>query len=108
MTDPHQTASGSRTFHRRMVWVLIVLLVIAHHDFWWWGSGELVLGFLPIGLAYHMLFSLAAGALWVYAIFCAWPTELEAWADAEQSAGDAQAEARAQLNASRVDGGETR
>ena len=38
-------------------------------------------GFLPIGLAYHALFSLAAGLVWYLAVRFAWPAELEAWAD---------------------------
>lgn len=75
-------AVARRSFHRKMVWLLAAALLIVHHDFWWWDNRTLVAGFLPITLAYHMAFSLAAGGLWVYAIFYAWPSELEHWADA--------------------------
>jgi len=40
-----------------------------------------VFGFLPIGLLYHAIFSLAAGALWACAVKFAWPTHIEEWAD---------------------------
>ena len=41
--------------------VVFVALLILHHDWWFWTDGRLVFGFLPIGLAYHMLISIAAG-----------------------------------------------
>ena len=40
---------------RTLVIALIILLAILHHDWWWWDSKEpLVLGFMPIGLAWHL------------------------------------------------------
>lgn len=73
---------------RRFVWGLVILLGILHYDFWWWGDRSLVLGILPIGLAYHLAFSVAAGVVWALVIRFAWPERIEAWADQpDQPAG---------------------
>ena len=74
---------------RRYVLLAAVVLGLLHHDFWWWDDRTLVLGFLPIGLFYHMLFSLVVAALWIVAVKYAWPDDLEAWAD-ETAAGPEQ------------------
>jgi hypothetical protein len=63
------------------VWVAACSLALLHHDFWWWDSRHLVLGFLPIGLAYHAGISLAAAALWAIACRWAWPEQIERWAE---------------------------
>lgn len=65
---------------RRLIWALVIVLAILHQDFWLWDNQSLLLGFLPIGLGYHMLFSLLAGGLWLLALKIAWPVELENWA----------------------------
>lgn len=62
----------------RLLIFLGLLLALLHHDFWLWDSTDLVLGFLPAGLAYHMLFSLAAALLAILAIKYAWPLEQDA------------------------------
>ena len=62
--------------NRRLMWILFAALVILHHDWWFWNDGRLVFGFLPIGLGYHLVLSLAAGALWGWAALRAWPPEL--------------------------------
>lgn len=66
---------------RRWVWVSAAVLFLLHHDFWWWSDRAVVWGVLPVGLAYHAAFSVAAALLWLAAIRFAWPEELEAWAD---------------------------
>lgn len=66
---------------RRLIWFLAAALFVLHHDFWWWSDRSLVFGFLPVGLAYHAAFSVAAALLWLAANRFAWPEELEAWAD---------------------------
>jgi hypothetical protein len=58
-----------------------VALFILHHDFWNWGSTALVFGFMPVGLAYHVSYSIAAGLLWYLVCRFAWPHSLEKWAD---------------------------
>ncbi len=54
-----------------------------HQDVWLWDSKTLVFGFMPAGLAYHAGFSLVASLVWMAALRFAWPSEVEAWADAE-------------------------
>ena len=53
----------------RMFWIALFVLIVLHHDWWFWNDGTLLFGFLPIGLGYHALISLAAGALWAWAAF---------------------------------------
>ena len=73
-----ETSSG-----KTLVLGLFILLFIAHQDFWLWADDTLVLGFMPIGLAYHALFSVACSCLWALACFKAWPEAVERWADEE-------------------------
>jgi len=68
------------------------MLVVAHHDFWWWDDRTLVLGIIPVGLAYHAAFSIAAALLWALACRWAWPSHIEEWA--QESDGSAPAEDR--------------
>ena len=63
------------------VWLAAITLAILHQDFWFWPDRTLVLGFMPIGLAYHTLFSLLAGCMWAWVVKVAWPAGLEAWAE---------------------------
>ena len=58
------------------VWLLVVILLVAHQDNWLWDNDYLVFGFLPAGLAFHMLISLVAGFTWFLATQFAWPDEL--------------------------------
>lgn len=66
---------------KKLIWLGVMALAILHHDFWWWGDPSLVFGFLPIGLAYHVGFSIAASALWFAYIKFAWPTHIEEFAE---------------------------
>ena len=74
--DSDNSSSG-----RSLVWLLFVVMFLAHQDFWWWEDSSLVFGFLPIGLAYHALFSIGCALLGWLAIRMAWPNELENFAD---------------------------
>ena len=66
---------------KRLVIILALLLALLHQDFWFWDEATLVLGFLPVGLAYHAAFSISAALLWAIAIKVAWPTKLVDWAE---------------------------
>ena len=62
-------------------WLLVLavaVLYVLHQDIWFWRTARpLVFGFLPVGLAYHAAFSIAAsGVLWLLVRF-AWPQHLE-------------------------------
>jgi len=77
--------TGSKTSSgRSLVWLLFVVMFLVHQDFWWWDDSSLVLGFLPVGLAFHGLFSIGCSLLGWLAITKAWPTELEAFADEKE------------------------
>ena len=67
------------SFTVRLGWTLaIVALYLLHQDIWWWNDARpLIAGFLPIGLAYHAGYCLAAALLlWGLTRF-AWPSHLE-------------------------------
>ena len=58
--------------------VLILVVYFLHQDFWNWKRTEpLVLGFLPIGLAYHVFYSILASILMGVLVKFAWPKHLE-------------------------------
>lgn len=54
---------------KKLFWLAFAALVVLHHDWWYWNDGTLVFGFLPVGLAYHVGYSIAATALWAVAVF---------------------------------------
>ena len=56
----------------------VALLFALHQDFWLWNQARpLVFGFLPIGLFYHAVFTLAcSGVLWLL-VLLVWPAHLE-------------------------------
>ena len=66
-----------------IIFVFLVLAVL-HQDFWNWDNSKLVLGFMPVGLAYHALYSIVAATFWALVVIFAWPTKLEKWADGEE------------------------
>ncbi len=56
---------------------MVAVLIVLHHDFWFWEDSRLVMGFLPIGMAYHIGISIIAAAFWFWAIQYAWPTDVD-------------------------------
>ena len=85
-------STAESTSGKILVWGLFLLLFFAHQDFWWWGDDTLVLGFMPIGLAYHALFSVVCSCLWALAVLKAWPEEIERWAAEETPDKEGEAE----------------
>lgn len=61
--------------------IAFIILAVLHQDFWNWDDSNLVLGFMPVGLAYHAAYSLVAVVFWTLVIKFAWPSQLEEWAD---------------------------
>lgn len=61
----------------RVAWLLVVLLLVLHQDWWLWENDELLWGFLPVGLGWHVGISLLAAAFWALACFVWWPRELD-------------------------------
>lgn len=76
--------NGASTFGRRAVWTAFAVLFLLHHDFWNWDDRTLLFGWLPVGLAWHVGFSVAAGVLWAAAVRWAWPEEVERWAESSE------------------------
>ena len=66
--------------NRNVIVFLVVVLAVLHQDVWYWDDPRLVLGFLPVGLAYHAAYSVMCGIVWALAVRFAWPDELEAFA----------------------------
>ena len=58
--------------------VLVMILYVLHQDTWFWRDARpLVLGFLPIGLFYHLCYSVAVTfAMWLL-VRRAWPAHLD-------------------------------
>jgi hypothetical protein len=58
--------------------VLVGMAYLLHQDFWHWNvSRPLVFGIFPIGLFYHIVFTVAvAGLMWLL-VRLAWPAHLE-------------------------------
>jgi len=61
--------------------IVFVILAILHQDEWNWDNATLVFGFMPLGLAYHALYSIVAAVFWALVVKFAWPYYLEEWAD---------------------------
>ena len=81
-------SSPTRARRGRWMWIVVAVFALLHWDFWLWDDRTLWFGFLPAGLGYHALYSLAAGALWLAYIRVAWPAHLEEWAAGkERTAG---------------------
>ena len=68
---------------KKVIYGAAIVLAILHQDFWYWDDATLLYGFLPVGLAYHMVYSLLAGGVWALAVIFAWPSHIEE--EAEQS-----------------------
>ncbi len=57
---------------------LVAAFYLLHQDFWNWGKiHPLVLGFLPVGLAYHVGYSVMAAVLMAVMVRFAWPQDLD-------------------------------
>ena len=53
-------------------------LLLLHQDWWnWTTAAPLAFGFLPVGLWYHALFTLAAALLMAGLVRWCWPVDLE-------------------------------
>ena len=60
------------------------MLLLLHNDLWLWDDGSLALG-LPVGMTYHVGYSLAAFVLLLLLLKFAWPRHLETGQDEEET-----------------------
>ena len=74
---------------RILLVVAVLVLYLLHQDFWFWRSSYLVFGFIPIGLFYHAVFSVAAALLMWLLVTFAWPSHLEREVEQAQHEEDA-------------------
>ena len=56
------------------------MLLLLHNDVWLWDDASLTLG-LPVGMTYHIGYSVAAFVLFLLLVKFAWPRHLEAGKD---------------------------
>jgi hypothetical protein len=71
---------------RSLLVTLAIVLYVLHQDVWFFDAARpLVFGFLPIGLAYHAVYTLAASALMWLLVRHAWPSHLEQSVDRDRA-----------------------
>lgn len=62
-------------------WTLVIavaVLYLLHQDFWFWHQAQpVILGLLPIGLFYHICYTLVVVVLMMVLVVYAWPKHLE-------------------------------
>jgi hypothetical protein len=59
----------------RIIWIGVIALIALRQDVWFWNDPSLVLGILPVGLAWQIVISIAAAVLWLVATKIAWPSD---------------------------------
>jgi hypothetical protein len=63
---------------RSLFTTLIIALYLLHQDFWFWRAARpFVFGGLPIGLFYHVCYTLAIALLMWLLVKHGWPAQLE-------------------------------
>jgi hypothetical protein len=60
-----------------LLFLMVAGVYVVHQDVWNWKNSSLVLGFLPLGLAYHALYSIVAAVMMAILVKFAWPKHLE-------------------------------
>lgn len=68
------------------LYAALLVLYLLHNDLWLWDDATLVFG-LPVGLVYHVGFSLATGIVLTLLVLKAWPDHLDAEAAASREDG---------------------
>lgn len=58
------------------LYAALFVLYLLHNDLWLWNDATLVFG-LPVGLVYHIVFSLATAAVLTLLVLKAWPDHLD-------------------------------
>lgn len=78
---------------------IVVALYILHQDFWnWRETTPIVFGFLPIGLFYHICYTIAVSLLMCLLVKFAWPSHLEETGQGGESGGQGQGDEKAVTN----------
>ncbi|MBT5704697.1 hypothetical protein N8766_05385 [bacterium] len=65
-----------------LIVVALLLFIALHQDVWFWNDDNtLFFGFLPVGLAFHAVYTIGMAMFWGAVVMFAWPQDLEAFAD---------------------------
>ena len=63
---------------RALLVLAVAALYVLHQDLWFWRQARpLLFGFVPVGLAYHVLYTLAVSVTMWLLVRYAWPAHLE-------------------------------
>jgi len=63
---------------RFLLGLTVIIFYCLHQDFWFWEKTDpLFFGFLPVGLFYHLCYTLAVSILMWLLVKHAWPVQLE-------------------------------
>jgi hypothetical protein len=65
-----------------LVYLAVPVLYALHQDVWWWTDKERRFLGMPIGLAYQVIYCVAAAVLMATLVRVAWPAHLEVEAEA--------------------------
>ncbi|MEM7456184.1 MAG: hypothetical protein AAF456_17695 [Planctomycetota bacterium] len=65
-------------------WIVIMLLILAHQDYWQWSRDEMLFGFLPYPLAYHMALSVVTAGAWIIVVQFFWPDDADVADDSSE------------------------
>jgi hypothetical protein len=58
--------------------VLVAVFYVLHQDVWnWRETTPLLFGFMPVGLTYHVVYSLCAAGVMALLVKFAWPKDLD-------------------------------
>ena len=69
--------------------LLVVAFYVLHQDLWLWDTARpLVFGFLPVGLFYHAVYTVAVSGLMWLLVRHAWPEQLERETDDSRRTGE--------------------
>ena len=56
--------------------ILVIILFVLHQDYWQWDNTQIVLGFVPYTLLYHVILSIATAIVWLLVVQFCWPKHL--------------------------------
>ena len=70
------------------IYGLLLSLFVLHTDVWYWNDPRIVAG-LPIGITYHLIWTLAVVLVLALAVKYAWPDDLESAADSAEDGDSA-------------------
>lgn len=59
-------------FHS-LILIAVFLLILIHQDLWFWDDEDLMFGFLPIGLAFHIFYTIVISVFWFAISIFAFP-----------------------------------